>query len=124
MREAEMKVYLGILMLGEHEKGKNQLTELTDETEILGTLPTYAKLKDSHNGNKTSDPLAASVHLDEPCATIWDTPRGRDSYISMTRSIIHEDSSRIEYLECTDTDSSKKIWWYPQKENKQLIESI
>ena len=65
-----MKVYLGILLLGEHEKGENQLTELTDETEILGTLETCAKLKDSHNGNKTSDPLAASVPLDEDCAAI------------------------------------------------------
>ena len=113
-----MKVYLGILVSGEHEK--DQLTELTDETEILGTLETYAKLKDSHNGNKTSDPLAASVPLDEDCAAIW----GREWYIGMTRSIIHEGSSRIEYLECIDTNSSKKIWWYPQKENKQLIESI
>ena len=45
-----MKVYLGILVSGEHEK--DQLTELTDETEILGTLETYAELKDSHNETK------------------------------------------------------------------------
>ena len=60
--------------------------------------------------NDKSNPLAASVPLNELCAVIWDTPCRREWYIGMTRSIIDEDSLVIEYLECTDTNSSKKTW--------------
>ena len=115
MSEAEMKVNLGVLLSGEHEKDSNQQIEFSGETEFLGTLETYAKLKESDNGNKKSDPIAASVPLNEPFAVIWNTPHGREWYISMTRSIIDEDSLVIEYLECTDTNSSKKTWRYPHK---------
>ena len=61
--------------------------------------------------------LAASVPLNEPLAVIWDTPRGREWYIGMTRRIIDEDILVTEYLECIDTNSSKKTWRYPQKED-------
>ena len=64
--------------------GQYQQIEFPDETEILGTLENYAKLKELHNGNGKSDPLAASVPLNEP--------RGREWYIGMARSIIDEDS--------------------------------
>ena len=74
MSEAEMKFNLGILFLGEHEKNSNRQVEFPGETEILGTLETYAKLKESDNGNEKSDPLAASGPLNEPCTVIWDTP--------------------------------------------------
>ena len=38
--------------------GQYQQIEFPDETEILGTLENYAKLKELHNGNEKSDPLA------------------------------------------------------------------
>ena len=55
---------------------------------------------------------------------IWDTPRGREWSIGKTRSIIDEDSLVIEYLECIDTNSSKKTWRYPQKEDEQITKTI
>ena len=72
----------------------------------LGNLDKIERERD--NGKKKPDPLAANVSLNEPCAVIWDTPRGREWYIGMTRSITDEDSLVIEYLECIDTNSSKK----------------
>ena len=45
MSEAELKVNLEVLLLGEHEKDSNQQIEFPDETESLGTLETYRKLK-------------------------------------------------------------------------------
>ena len=122
MSKAEMKVNLGILLSGEHEKDSNQQTEFSGETEFLGTLETYTKLKESDNGNKKSDPIAANVPLNEPCAAIWNTPRGREWYTGMTKSIIDEDSLVIAYLECTDTNSSKKTWRYSQKKDEQITE--
>ena len=92
MREAELKVNLEILLLGEHEKDSNQQIEFPDETESLGTLETYRKLKDSDNGNEKSDHLAASVPLNEPCTVIWDLLRGREWYSGMAGSIIEEGS--------------------------------
>ena len=115
--EAEMKVNLGILFSGEHDKESNQQIEIPNQTEILGTFETYAKLKES-------DPLAVSAPLDEPCAVIWNTPHGRKWYTGLTRSIINEDSLVKEYLECTDKNSSKTTWQYPQKEDEQIMETI
>ena len=46
MSEAEMKVNLGILLSGEHEKDSSLQIEFPDETEILDTLETYTKLKE------------------------------------------------------------------------------
>ena len=109
-----MKVNLGILLSEKHIK-RTVINNLNppDETEILATLETYAKLKASDSWNKKSDPLAAIVPLNEPCTITWDIPHGREWYIVMTRKTIDEDSLVIEYLEHIDTNSSEKTWWYP-----------
>lgn len=77
----------------------------------------------SDNGNKKSDPLAASVPLNESCAVIWDTPCGRQWYSDLTRNITSEGSLVTEYLECTDKNFSKEIWQYPKKEHEQIMET-
>ena len=91
-----MNINLEILLPGEHQKDSNQQTEFSHESKILGSLETYAELKESDNGNKKSDPLAASVPLHEPCAVIWDTLHGREWHIGMTESIIDENRLVIE----------------------------
>ena len=91
-----MNINLEILLPGEHQKDSNQHTEFSHESKILGSLETYAELKESDNGNKKSDPLAASVPLHEPCAVIWDTLHGREWHIGMTESIIDENRLVIE----------------------------
>ena len=91
-----MNINLEILLSGEHQKDSNQQTEFSDESKILSSLETYAKLKESDNENKKSDPLAASVPLHEPCAVIWDTLHGTEWHIGMTESIIDENSLVIE----------------------------
>ena len=91
-----MNINLEILLPGEHQKDSNQQTEFSHESKILGSLETHAELKESDNGNKKSDPLAASVPLHEPCAVIWDTLHGREWHIGMTESIIDENRLVIE----------------------------
>ena len=113
MSETEMKINLGILLAGDHEEDSNEDVEFPDESAILSLLDHDAESSDGEKENENITTKQTSIPLNEPCAVVWDPPRGREWYIGMTRSIIDEESYTIEYLERHTSDSTKKLWRYP-----------
>ena len=99
MSVAQMKVNLGVLLSGNHEKDLEGTVVFPDESPMLSILddPNYevAVHKDSSNVEEHEIPF------NEPCAEIWDNPNGREWFIGMARERISKDEFLIDYLSWT-----------------------
>ena len=55
---------------------------------------------------------------------IWDTSRGREWFIGMTRSKVDKESYMIEYLESCNLDMTKRYWKYPRKADEHITKIV
>lgn len=116
MSVAQMKINLGILLSGSHE------TPAEEEMSFPDADSMYDQLHQS--GDSTSAVLVNTdqeddVELNEPCIAIWDTQKGREWFVGMTREKIGIDEYIVEYLEPLPNDNRKKTWQYPSRIEEQ-----
>ena len=122
MSVAQMKVNLGVLLSGNHEKDLEGTVVFPDESTMLSILddPNYEVVVDEESSNV----IKHEIPLNEPCAVIWDNPNGREWFIGMAQERISKDEYLIDYLEPDPKDTSKKHWQYPHKDDQQQTKAI
>ena len=118
---AQMKVNLGILLSGNHDKDIDNIVHFPDESMMLSILddPNNEEVirEEEYEGEE-------EIPLNEPCAVIWDNSNRQEWFIGMTRERISNDEYLIDYLEPDPKDSSRKLWRYPHKPDEQPTKTI
>ena len=123
MTVTQIKINLGILLSGYHEKDIDNVIQFPDESTMLSVLDDIVDGVNEENMVEESV-YEDDIQLKEPCAVIWDSSIKREWFLGMTREKISKDEYLIDYLEPHPNDSSQKHWKYSHNIDEQPTKVI
>ena len=108
MTVTQIKINLGILLSGYHEKDIDNVIQFPDESTMLSVLDDIVDGVNEENMVEESV-FEDDIQLKEPCAVIWDSSIKREWFLGMTREKIKRMNTSFISLNHTQTTVVKSI---------------